>query len=207
MVEINKYYAPDAIESDKVSSPAKIRSLKTYLTDSELQNNGFAVSAYSTGQSARVDISNVIYLSFKDKNDSHGNQWLVHRPANAETAEAQDHPWLAALEKRVDDLRAVTIDEQLAFDETSAGAALAFVRRLHNVRRPGAFLVDGNIRLVWDKPEGQQVGLQFRGSDKIQFVIFQADGDDLGSLMGLRSTDAVYGMITARGIFPLIANA
>lgn len=182
------------------------RMLQTYLTDAELEDIGLTVSAVSKSWNRWTDFGNVTYVNFEEKTGRDNSPWLVHRSAKEETGRQHRHQWLGSLEQRIDDLRAIAIDEQLVFDEASASAALSFVNRLHDVRRPGAFLVDGNIRLVWDKPEGQQVGLQFRGSSKIQFVIFQVDGNDLGSLMGLRSNDAVLSMVTAAGIFPLIAN-
>ena len=67
-------------------------------------------------------------------------------------------------------------------------------------------MVGGNIRLLWDTAAGEQVGLQFRGTDKVQYVILQADGTELGSSMGVKSPDAMLRMLATPDIRSILAQ-
>lgn len=183
------------------------RTVKTYLTDEELEENGFVVRSDLKGLGVREDVENVTYVSFNQNKKYDDNQWLVSKSEYIGNDKKVILPWISLFEKRIDELRNIAAEETSIFDEDSAAAALMFIGRLQAVRQPGAFLVDGNIRLVWDKPDGQQVGLQFRGSDKIQFIMFEKDGDDLGSLMGVKSINSVRHMILAPRIFSIIADS
>ena len=166
------------------------RSLQTLLTDDEIKNCGLLVLT-------KVDRLDLLDTCVDPQSsDRQGAQWLVRGAANdQEPDERIDAGWWPAVSQRMDDLREIASEEDLEFCATSAAAALAFLERLPAVRQPGIFLVGGNIRLVWDTAAGEQVGLQFRGSSRIQFVILQSDGEELGSTMGVKSTDAVLRMV------------
>ncbi|KQM19591.1 hypothetical protein ASE49_05055 [Novosphingobium sp. Leaf2] len=60
--------------------------------------------------------------------------------------------------------------------------------------------------MLWDAPQGQQVGLQFRDEDKIQFIILQTDGANLGSLMGVKSSQAIFRLVMTPDVFSLIVD-
>lgn len=135
----------------------------------------------------------------------HKRDAVREAPVGYAAGEAK-HDWLPLVEQRLDDLRHIAAEEDLAFDEGSASAACAFMLGLSSVRQPGTFLVDGNIRLVWDAPHGEQVGLQFRGATKVQFVILQSDGDELGSTMGVKSHEAVLRMLAEPDVRSILAR-
>lgn len=177
------------------------RSLYTDLSDDEIRNSGLLVHT-------KIDLLDFFSASADaDLPDRPASQWLVRGPANdAGVARSTRHDWLASVERRIGDLRDIAAEEDLAFDEESAAAALAFLHRLPPARRPGAFLVGGNVRLLWDAAAGEQVGLQFRGAGRIQFVIFQSDGDEPGSVMGVRPHDAVLKMLAAPDVRSIIAR-
>lgn len=201
----NAPYIADHAHQDALRNNDRSRVMRTFLTDDHFADLGLDViadpySAKTTGEAIFVERDDTV------GNDA-GDLLLIKRPANDRLDMLGQPGWLGDLKGRVDALRELAEEEGETLDEASADAALAFAARLIAARRPGAFLVNGNIRLLWDSEGGQQVGLQFRGGEKIQFVIFQRDGGDLGSLMGTRSTEAVYAMITAPEIFPLLSFA
>ena len=81
------------------------------------------------------------------------------------------------LEVQIEDrLRELRIDAQVdgeSFSEGSMNDFRQFIKSISITRKPGVFLLDnGNIRALWRGADGQQVGLQFLGNEKVQFVIF-----------------------------------
>ncbi len=191
----------DASARNRQASGPVERTLRTLLTNREFAQTGLLVMP-------RAEHGNILtaWAEFGDGRLG-GERWLVHGAANeAAPVPGVGQEWLPVVERRIDDLRRIAEDEGLSFDATSAAAALVFLRRLRSVRQPGAFLVAGNVRLLWDAAGGEQVGLQFRGSDRIQYVIFQADDGRLGSTMGVRSHDAVRRLLLASDVFPILVR-
>ena len=81
------------------------------------------------------------------------------------------------IETQIEDrLRELRIDAQVdgeAFSENSVNDLRQFIQSIGITKRPGMFLLDnGNIRALWRGADGQQVGLQFLGGGRVQFVIF-----------------------------------
>ena len=57
--------------------------------------------------------------------------------------------------------------------------------------RPFITLLDnGNLRALWKTPEGEQIGLQFRGGNEVQYVLF-ADRTDRGFMARSSGRDAL----------------
>ncbi|WP_156370210.1 hypothetical protein [Novosphingobium sp. Leaf2] len=175
------------------------RKLHTYLTEKDFEEVGLAISKI-----APEKILNPYVEPGQASNKA--SQWLVHGPANDLGHILPRPPWHAEIVYRIDNLKEIAAEERLPFNEKSAKAAMAFLSRLHGVRRPGAFLTNGNVRLLWDAPQGQQVGLQFRDEDKIQFIILQTDGANLGSLMGVKSSQAIFRLVMTPDVFSLIVD-
>lgn len=79
--------------------------------------------------------------------------------------------------RRAADLREIAHDEDLLFSEGSLG----FLRRFmtahgSDCRKPAIFLMDdGSLRAVWRTQRQEQIGLAFRESGVVQFVIFAAE--------------------------------
>jgi len=75
-----------------------------------------------------------------------------------------------------DQLRELRVDAQLErepFSEESVADLRQFIQSVGVTNGPAIFLLDnGNIRTLWRDADGQQVGLQFLGSRRVQFVIF-----------------------------------
>lgn len=164
--------------------------VRTWLTSDELAEHDLQV----------VEVSHVRELATLTQSapGAQALRWLERRSIKTHTRHTSvEHSWRSALCDRVGELRALAVEENLLFSETSAKAAMRFVDALDEARRPGAFLVHGNIRLVWRTANGEQVGLQFLENDKIQFVYLERDGDELGHTMGTGSREMVLRALKA----------
>lgn len=75
-----------------------------------------------------------------------------------------------------DRLRELNVEAHVDGDtlsEASVRDLREFIQSIGATKRPSIFLLDnGNIRALWRGTNGQQVGLQFLGSGRVQFVIF-----------------------------------
>src|SRR5205823_14499104 len=81
------------------------------------------------------------------------------------------------IEGQIEDrLRELHVDAQVegeAFSEESVSDLRRFIQSVGVTNRPAIFLLDnGNIRALWRSTDSQQVGLQFLGGRRVQFVIF-----------------------------------
>jgi hypothetical protein len=81
------------------------------------------------------------------------------------------------IEGQIEDrLRELRVDAQVegeAFSAASASDLRQFIQSVGVTKGPAIFLLDnGNIRALWRSLDGQQVGLQFLGGRRTQFVIF-----------------------------------
>jgi hypothetical protein len=77
------------------------------------------------------------------------------------------------LKGRIDALKAEAAAVGLAASPESECDLLDFVTKYRIENRPYVSLLDnGNFRALWTNPEGEQIGLQFRGDDQVQFVLF-----------------------------------
>jgi len=81
------------------------------------------------------------------------------------------------IEGQIEDrLRELRVDAQVdgeAFSDASASDLRQFIQSVGVTKGPAIFLLhNGNIRALWRSADGQQVGLQFLGGRRAQFVIF-----------------------------------
>jgi hypothetical protein len=73
---------------------------------------------------------------------------------------------------RVNELRIEAQTEGEPFSETSAADLQEFIHVAGPTKQPGLFCLDnGNLRALW-RSGHEQVGLQFLGEQRVQFVIF-----------------------------------
>lgn len=80
--------------------------------------------------------------------------------------------WRALLE-RLAELESAAEDEGIHLSEASEHDLKHFLSTHSFSRRPYLSLLEnGNLRVLWKNAEGEQIGLQFRGGQEVQFVLF-----------------------------------
>ena len=124
--------------------------------------------------------------------------------------------WWASFNDRIDRLH-VLIPQAIEDGERdkpinarSLENAKTFAARLTHAAQPGTFIQhDGMTRLVWQsgKVEGvrlfsEQVAIKFRETDRVEFVFFRVERNDLGQsdVMGITHVDAVLDLVSALGL-------
>jgi hypothetical protein len=90
---------------------------------------------------------------------------------------AAKHELQYKIERQIEDrLRELRVEAQIdgeSVSEKSVSDLRQFAQSVGATKRPSIFLLDtGNIRALWRGSDGQQVGLQFLGDGRVQFVIF-----------------------------------
>jgi hypothetical protein len=74
---------------------------------------------------------------------------------------------------RLNHLRMCSLEDEEAFSDESERSLLEFLDGYGVAVRPLLALLDnGNLRAVWKDDFGQQIGVQFLGGKKVQFVLF-----------------------------------
>jgi hypothetical protein len=99
------------------------------------------------------------------------------------------------IEGQIEDrLRELRVDAQVegeAFSEASASDLRQFIQSVGVTKGPAIFLLDnGNLRALWRGADGQQVGLQFLGGRRAQFVIF-SQREDPRMMMRVAGIDSI----------------
>jgi hypothetical protein len=156
--------------------------VSTLLTEHQLQDCGLRLAGAEDAQRWLVPIS------LSD---------VGHPPSRAQ--------WMSELTERIEQLKEIAEEEDLPFSDSSADQALSFVLQLSGSRRPSAFLIgNGNVRLVWSSQKGEQVGLQFRGNEEVQFVLIARREQNLSTSMGADLPDTVMRFIAAAGLSHLV---
>ncbi len=104
----------------------------------------------------------------------------------------------------------LTVDAQqegIAVGPASLTAFREFVRRYQPTSVPALAILDnGNIRAMWKRANGEQVGLQFRAEGDIQFVSFVLRGGQLVSYAGRDTTEKVVERLKADGLIDLVTG-
>ena len=113
-----------------------------------------------------------------------------------------------AARERVDALKREAGAAGLPVSEGSERDFLRFLGDHPVERRPYLALLDnGNFRAVWKGPDGEQIGLQFRGGAEVQFVLFAKRNRSRDNGTILRARHAVRYRSPNRCPRPLAANA
>jgi hypothetical protein len=115
-----------------------------------------------------------------------------------------DKPRVAAIElsNRVQFLKVEAEIDRVPFSDASLADFQTFMRETGPRVRPSLFLNDrGNLRALWKNDRREQIGLQFLGEGKIQFVIFKQRKGVLpmARVAGIDSNDKILGHIKASG--------
>ena len=89
---------------------------------------------------------------------------------------------------RIEKLKGLAAEECIKFSEESERDLRLFLASVEFTRRPYIALLDnGNFRAIWRNANREQIGLQFRGHDLVQYVLF-----------ALRSSDRFMAQATGR---------
>lgn len=101
---------------------------------------------------------------------------------------------LRASVERLNELKIEAIAEKLPISSESEKDLLEFIERRVFTRRPFITLLDnGNLRVLWKNSEGEQIGLQFLGDKKVQYVFFakRAKDDFIARSSGIDSLSEI----------------
>ena len=89
---------------------------------------------------------------------------------------------------RIEKLKGLATEECIKFSKESERDLRLFLASVEFTRRPYIALLDnGNFRAIWRNANREQIGLQFRGHDLVQYVLF-----------ALRSSDRFMAQATGR---------
>ena len=82
-------------------------------------------------------------------------------------------------DKRIEDLRELAADEEIAVNETSVRDFRYFVGSVVPSKNAQLVVMDnGNLRAVWRDDYGSHLGLQFLGGRLVQYVVFRKGGPE-----------------------------
>ena len=82
-----------------------------------------------------------------------------------------------AFKERIETLKSDAALEGFSLSASSKRDFWAFARSIPFIRKGSLVLMDnGNLRGVWKDERGNQIGLQYLGTDSVQFVIFKRPG-------------------------------
>ena len=127
--------------------------------------------------------------------------------ADAAEGELKREATQQQIEARLTDLKAEAADERIQISETSERALRRFLRHFRPKQRPAiALLENGNLRIQWRRPNGEQVSLQFRGNDEIQFVFFVRRRDILASSAGRDNFNSIGARLKADELLDLVTG-
>ncbi len=165
-----------------------MRVIQTTMTDSELakRNLGIVVGDdgvskmydFTESQSVRLFKDNLI--PFAEPTKSYG-RWKRRAPT-----------WTKKFAARISELKNLAIEDGIHIDPASVNAAEVFLASEPFIELPSVFLLNnGNIRLLWTNEMREQVGLQFQGNTKIQYVIFVMRDGVMAESMGI---DTIAGL-------------
>lgn len=132
-------------------------------------------------------------------------EWLSRHLVNQA---ARMPGWLSDFDQRIAELREVAAEEATPFSESSAEAARRFCAHYGRSIRPSVFLVgNGNIRLVWENDDGEQVGLQFRADiEKVQCVLFKQREDGMSTITAMETNAGLIDLLIGSGVLHLLGK-
>ena len=111
-------------------------------------------------------------------------------------------------ESRLSELQNEAAQDGYELNLASSNDFKEFLRYLPGLRRGNLILVDnGNLRLIWKDDEGTQLGLQFLGGSRIQFVIFKQrlNREQITRVTGRDSLAEIEKLIKAFELEPLLS--
>lgn len=109
--------------------------------------------------------------------------------------------------KRIAHLREIADDESILVSESSVKDLHLLLNGWPGANDPSIFLLDnGNFRVVWASKEGRQIGIQFLGSELVQFVLFarRAGATEVSRSAGRDTLEGVKMQIRSLGLMSLL---
>ena len=110
-------------------------------------------------------------------------------------------------ERRFSELLQCAIEEEIQIKWRSEREMRAFLGAAGALALPGLFLLDdGTFRLIWQNEQGEQIGLQFLGNGRAQYVIFvrMRGGSGINSAVGQHDVAALPLLIEGYGAWRLL---
>ena len=202
----------DALLTDfnlsKFQNPVKnrIRTIYTIVSDADFEASDFMVAQIPVGNV--VDRLGGVKRSFFKcigETDFLHDGWLVHRPVNHA---APPPVWLNDMDRRIVELRETAADEELPYENHSAAAARAFCEHHGRSIRPSIFLVgNGNVRLVWENDQDEQIGLQFRADRaKVQCILFKRRDDGIATITATETNSGLIELLIGNRLLHLLGK-
>jgi hypothetical protein len=114
-----------------------------------------------------------------------------------------------AAKARISDLKVDARAEGHQVSAASESDLWAFLNTKVFIHRPYITLLDnGNLRALWKNSEGEQIGLQFRGSKEVQYVLFarRQNGDFIARASGRDTLANIGRQIDAHELRRLMAE-
>lgn len=103
-----------------------------------------------------------------------------------------------AYRDRVNELHEIAEDDGIELNRESRDDFWKFIKSYRNIRQCAVILRDnGNLRAIWRDGKGTRMGLQFLGSDEIEYVILKEHETDA------EGTEHI-GRTTIQGVGPLV---
>ncbi len=178
------------------------------ITKRQFAEKGFGILKDENGDEEIHDFSHVRHSfkpEFKPEYDSPQTELLL--PRGLDFWRELKPNWLESFEKRLNQLKTLSKDEDLSFNKLSSVCARNFVQKTAAYARPSIFLLtNGNIRLLWENSQNEQVGLQFMGNKQIQYVIFVQRDGLMAELMGVDKIVGVQRLLKDQGIRKIVTS-
>lgn len=93
--------------------------------------------------------------------------------------EPKDSKVMQEIDQRLKDLEALCEEENQQISKESRSDFLNFMHLLNPLLRPFIFVYENNnLRAEWTHDDGRQIGLQFLGEERVQFVVFYKEQSD-----------------------------
>ena len=113
-----------------------------------------------------------------------------------------------AYEDRIDFLKKEAEIERISFNKESESDFWSFIKSIPFIRKGSLFLKDnGNLRVVWKDDNGNHLGLEFFGSDLMQYVIFKCHAEkEIERVAGRDNQKGIKDKIHTYGLNSLVQS-
>ena len=111
------------------------------------------------------------------------------------------------IDRRLDELKAIALDEGIAVCGRSEHDARGFQAQLGLAKRPALFLTDGgNCSAVWEDDAGNRVGLEFEGDGVVEYACLKRlDSGRIETSVGRGALASLCDHIATAGLDGLLA--
>jgi hypothetical protein len=187
-----------------------IRRFESLLTDQDFECAGLKIAPHPTSDTFYIYPASELFAT------NYENLVVTNAIAPGRFGPYHDSLWLDPLSRRepakddlpsilerINELRDISAEENLPFEERSAEEALEWLRMMRPRELPSVFLVNnGNTRLFW-RDGDRQLGLQFLGNGSAQFV-YLGDDDQSERVFGSMKVTEVVGLISGLDLWDIL---